>query len=94
MAAIITYGVGTVSSKSSMIVELISSKAGSSIGLTGLGFIPMPTGVNATILHVPAIIAGVLEGPIAGLLVGLIFGIFSLVRATTPAIQPPAEAAP
>ena len=59
------------------------------LGLTGLGFIPMPTGVNATILHVPAIIAGVLEGPIAGLLVGLIFGIFSLVRATTPTFADP-----
>src|ERR1043166_5908999 len=47
------------------------------LGLTGLGFIPMPTGVNATILHIPAIIAGALEGPVAGLLVGLIFGIFS-----------------
>jgi len=33
------------------------------LGLTGLGFIPMPTGVNATILHIPAIIAGALEGP-------------------------------
>jgi uncharacterized membrane protein len=59
------------------------------LGLTGLGFIPLPTGVNATILHIPAIIAGVLEGPIAGLLVGLIFGIFSLVRATNPAFADP-----
>src|SRR6266536_589113 len=59
------------------------------LGLTGLGFIPMPTGVNATILHIPAIIAGALEGPVAGLLVGLIFGIFSLVRATTPTFADP-----
>jgi uncharacterized membrane protein len=59
------------------------------LGLTGLGFIPLPTGVNATILHIPAIIAGALEGPIAGLLVGLIFGIFSLVRATSPAFADP-----
>jgi uncharacterized membrane protein len=59
------------------------------LGLTGLGFIPLPTGVNATILHIPAIIAGALEGPIAGLLVGLIFGIFSLVRATNPAFADP-----
>src|SRR5215210_1758667 len=59
------------------------------LGLTGLGFIPLPTGVNATILHIPAIIAGALEGPIAGLLVGLIFGVFSLVRATNPAFADP-----
>src|SRR6266536_1552814 len=59
------------------------------LGLTGLGFIPLPTGVNATILHIPAIIAGALEGPVAGLLVGLIFGIFSLVRATTPTFADP-----
>lgn len=59
------------------------------LGLTGLGFIPLPTGVNATILHVPAVIAGALEGPIAGLAVGLIFGIFSFVRATNPAFADP-----
>lgn len=59
------------------------------LGLTGFGFIPLPTGVNATILHVPTVIAGALEGPIAGLLVGLIFGIFSLVRATNPAFADP-----
>jgi uncharacterized membrane protein len=59
------------------------------LGLTGLGFIPLPTGVNATILHIPAIIAGVLEGPIAGAAVGLIFGIFSFLRATNPAFADP-----
>lgn len=59
------------------------------LGLTGLGFIPMPTGVNATILHIPAIIAGVLEGPIAGVAVGLIFGIFSFLRATSPLLADP-----
>ncbi len=59
------------------------------LGLTGIGFIPLPTGVNATILHVPAIIAGVLEGPIAGIAVGLIFGIFSFLRATTPLTSDP-----
>src|SRR6266542_1757696 len=59
------------------------------LGLTGLGFIPLPTGVNATILHIPAIIAGVLEGPIAGVAVGLIFGLFSFLRATNPAFADP-----
>ena len=47
------------------------------LGITGIGFIPLPTGVNATILHIPAILAGVMEGRIAGLAVGGIFGLFS-----------------
>jgi uncharacterized membrane protein len=59
------------------------------LGMTGLGLIPLPTGVNATILHIPAVIAGILEGPIAGVAVGLIFGIFSYLRATNPAFFDP-----
>ncbi|HUQ17177.1 MAG TPA: ECF transporter S component [Candidatus Saccharimonadales bacterium] len=59
------------------------------LGITGLGLIPMPTGVNATILHIPAIVAGVMEGPIAGMAVGGIFGLFSFLRATTPLFQNP-----
>ncbi len=59
------------------------------LGLTGLGFIPTPTGVNATILHIPTVVAGVVEGPIAGVAVGLIFGIFSFLRATNPAFADP-----
>jgi uncharacterized membrane protein len=54
------------------------------LGITGIGFIPLPTGVNATILHIPAILAGVMEGPVAGLAVGGIFGLFSFLRSTTP----------
>ncbi len=59
------------------------------LGITGIGFIPLPTGVNATILHIPAILAGVMEGRIAGLAVGGIFGLFSFLRATTPLFQNP-----
>ncbi len=59
------------------------------LGFTGIGFIPLPTGVNATILHIPAILAGVMEGWPAGLAVGGIFGIFSFLRATTPLFQNP-----
>ncbi|HEY3369024.1 MAG TPA: ECF transporter S component [Symbiobacteriaceae bacterium] len=52
----------------------------------GLGLIPVPTPAgHATILHVPAIIAGVAEGPVVGALVGLIFGLVSMLRATAPA---------
>ena len=59
------------------------------LGLTGLGFIPLPTGVNATILHIPAILAGVVAGGVAGVATGGIFGLFSFLRATTPLFQNP-----
>jgi len=59
------------------------------LGITGIGFIPLPTGVNATILHIPAILAGVMEGWVAGLAVGGIFGLFSFIRSTTPLFSNP-----
>lgn len=49
------------------------------LGVTGLGFIPVPP-VKATIMHVPVIIGAILEGPVVGAMVGLIFGIFSVVQ--------------
>ncbi|MBN1221095.1 MAG: ECF transporter S component [Anaerolineae bacterium] len=60
------------------------------LGITRLGFIPVPNiSGNATIMHVPAIIGGVMEGPVVGLLVGLIFGIFSWLQATNPMFADP-----
>ncbi|OLC57270.1 MAG: hypothetical protein AUH85_03700 [Chloroflexi bacterium 13_1_40CM_4_68_4] len=59
------------------------------LAVTRIGFIPMPSGINATILHVPAIVGGVIEGPVAGLAIGGIFGIFSFLQATTPLFQNP-----
>ncbi|MFY9173718.1 MAG: ECF transporter S component, partial [Peptococcia bacterium] len=54
------------------------------LGATGIGIFPVPTPAGkATIMHVPAIIGGVIEGPIVGALVGLIFGIFSFTSATS-----------
>lgn len=47
-----------------------------------LGFIPLPTGVNATTLHLPVILAGSLLGPKAGAVVGLCFGLISMTRST------------
>lgn len=54
------------------------------LGVTRIGFIPVPnmTG-NATIMHIPAIIGAVLEGPVVGVLAGGIFGIFSMLNDTT-----------
>jgi uncharacterized membrane protein len=56
------------------------------LGMTPLGFIPIPP-ANATIMHVPVVIGAILEGPAAGAMIGLIFGVFSVIRAiTTPNI--------
>lgn len=55
-----------------------------------LGFIPAPTPAgNMTIMHIPAILGGILEGPVAGLLIGLIFGIISFLRADNPLFADP-----
>ncbi|HDD25360.1 MAG TPA: ECF transporter S component [Chloroflexi bacterium] len=53
------------------------------------GFIPFPTGVNATTLHIPAIIGGILEGWQVGGIIGLCFGLFSFLRASTPLFKDP-----
>ncbi|MDO5302172.1 MAG: ECF transporter S component [Tissierellia bacterium] len=52
------------------------------LGLTPLGFIPIGP-LNATTMHIPVILAAILEGPIVGALVGLIFGLSSLFNAIT-----------
>ena len=49
------------------------------LGLTGYGFIPLPT-TKATIMHLPVIIGAILEGPIVGMAIGLIFGLFSIFQ--------------
>ena len=49
------------------------------LGLTGLGFIPLPT-MRATIMHIPVIIGAIVEGPVVGALVGLVFGLFSMYQ--------------
>jgi uncharacterized membrane protein len=52
--------------------------------VTQWGFIPVPNvSGRATIMHVPAIIGAVLEGPLVGILAGGIFGIFSMLQDTT-----------
>jgi uncharacterized membrane protein len=57
------------------------------LGMTGLGFIPLPSGA-ITILQVPVIICAVLEGPAAGACTGLLFGIFSMVQAAVIGASP------
>lgn len=48
--------------------------------MTPVGLIPVPTPAgSATIAHIPAIIAGILEGPLAGLIVSFGFGFGTLI---------------
>lgn len=59
------------------------------MGLTGLGFIPLPF-MKATIMHIPVIIGAILEGPIVGASIGLVFGLFSLYQnLTAPTLLSP-----
>jgi len=60
------------------------------LGATQLGFIPVPNvSGRATILHIPAIVGGALEGPIVGALAGFIFGIFSWLDPVVPPLRNP-----
>lgn len=58
------------------------------LGATRLGFFPWFTGVTITVLHIPAILAAILEGSGAGVAVGAIFGVFSLFQANVAPISP------
>ena len=51
------------------------------LGWTHWGFIPWFGGAALTIMHVPAIIAGIIAGPLSGAAVGLVFGLFSMLQA-------------
>lgn len=49
------------------------------LGATGWGLIPIPTPAGAaTVMHIPVIIAGILEGPLVGAFVGLLFSLFTV----------------
>ncbi len=59
------------------------------LGASRLGFIPMPTGISATVMHVPAIIGGILEGPVVGGIIGTIFGLYSFFYAAPGPFKDP-----
>lgn len=62
------------------------------LGLTPLGLIPVPTPAGSvTILHIPVILAAVLEGPWVGGMVGFFFGFISWWRAVTAPANPVAQ---
>ena len=54
------------------------------MGMTGIGFIPLPV-IKATTMHIPVILGAVLLGPSAGGVLGGVFGLCSIwANTTTP----------
>ncbi|HPF87863.1 MAG TPA: ECF transporter S component [Candidatus Limiplasma sp.] len=52
------------------------------LAFTPVGMIPMPAPLpSITLVHLPVIVAVLLEGPVVGVSIGLVFGISSLIRA-------------
>ena len=82
---------GSVLGTRSIVVSGIIGGIALFLGVTRLGLIPVPIPLigNATILHIPAIVGGALEGPVVGLLAGAIFGVFSFLYAEVPLFKDP-----
>ncbi len=52
------------------------------MGMTGIGFIPLPV-IKATTMHIPVILGAILLGPSAGGVLGGVFGLCSIWTNTT-----------
>ena len=56
------------------------------MGMTGIGFIPLPV-IKATTMHIPVILGAILLGPTAGGILGGVFGLCSVwANTTTPGL--------
>lgn len=56
------------------------------MGMTGIGFIPLPV-VKATTMHIPVVLGAILLGPKAGAVLGGLFGLCSIwANTTTPGL--------
>ncbi|MBX5465062.1 MAG: ECF transporter S component [Clostridia bacterium] len=76
----------------SMVVTALMGALVVVLGMTPLGFIPVPTPAgSATTIHIPVILAALAEGPLAGAVAGFLFGTFSYWQALTHAANPVAR---
>lgn len=56
------------------------------MGMTGIGFIPLPI-IKATTMHIPVILGAILLGPGGGAFLGAVFGLCSIwANTTTPGL--------
>ena len=56
------------------------------MGMTGIGFIPLPV-IKATTMHIPVILGAILLGPAAGAVLGAVFGLCSIwANTVTPGL--------
>lgn len=56
------------------------------MGMTGIGFIPLPI-IKATTMHIPVILGAILLGPAAGAVLGAVFGLCSIwANTVTPGL--------
>jgi len=59
------------------------------LAVSGFTTVPLPNGINVTVLFLPSMLAGVLAGILPGAAVGAVFGVTSLALATAALFQNP-----
>ena len=65
-----------------MVIAAMLSAIVAVLTFTPIGMIPLPPPLpSATTVHIPVLLAALVEGPMVGLIVGAVFGICSLIRA-------------
>ena len=65
-----------------MVITSVLSAITAVLTFTPIGMIPLPPPLpSATMVHIPVLVAALVEGPAVGLVVGLVFGVCSLIRA-------------
>lgn len=65
-----------------MVIAAMLSAIVAVLTFTPIGMIPLPPPLpSATTVHIPVLVAALVEGPVVGLIVGAVFGLCSLIRA-------------